>query len=848
MIKKGLRQTLCVMVVFYGSFVPSMYAGNVSATVQIGPAGKSISPDLFGIFFEDINYAADGGLYAELVQNRSFEYNAVEQLAWNAFTGWEMTRRGGGDGSVAIDDALPLHPNNPKYVVLDVGNPGDGVGLVNAGFDGIAVKGGERYDFSVFSRQLYMGGRWTGGRLGRPMPLEIRLETPDGRLLASAALEVSGRQWKRVATVLTPSETEDKARLVLLAEAQGGIAMDVISLFPQKTFRDRENGLRADLAQTIADLKPKFIRFPGGCLVHGNGLGNMYRWKDTIGPIQQRKEQPNLWGYHQTGGLGYFEYFQFCEDIGAKPLPVVPAAVSCQNSGHTSGVGQQAIPMEQMPAYIQDVLDLIEWANGPAASQWGKKRAEAGHPEPFHLKYLGLGNEDVISPEFKVRYKMINDAIKARYPEIIVIGTTGPATDGRDYEDGWEFAGAEKLPMVDEHGYKSPTWFWENLQRFDDYQRTGTNVYLGEYAAHDSNRANTLRSALAEAAYMTSLERNGDLVRLSSYAPLLSKQGRTQWRPDMIYFDNVSVTPSVNYYAQQLFSQNFGDTYLPTTVKMNDSIDGVNDKTISGVLLGTWDTQAKFEDLKVTSDAAVILKDAFSNDRNQWNPMTGRWTLSEGAYIQNSGQMPALSMVTFDGSADYTITLRAMKTAGSEGFLVGFGAIDTANYYWWNLGGWGNTEHRIEKTANGSRTGLGRPVPGSIETGRWYDIKIQVTGRRIQCYLDGKLIHDITDNGFIKTPDLAASTVRNTADGTVILKLVSKASSPIHATLDLSAVGPFQSKATRTVLTGEPLAENRFGQTPQVLPQTSPIDVDRTFVYDVPPHSLTVICLRSASR
>jgi alpha-L-arabinofuranosidase len=529
-------------------------------TVQAGAPGKPISPDLFGIFFEDLNYAADGGLYAELVQNRSFEYAMVEQPGWNNLTAWELQQRGG-EGSVLVEYGVPLNANNPHYAVLEIRKPGD-VALVNSGFDGIPVKEGEKFEISLFARQLYIGGRWGSENRTGALPLAVRLEGADGSVLGEAKFDVTERAWKRFSATITASKTDPKARLAIVGSAPGGIALDEISLFPEKTFHNRPNGLRADLAQTIADLHPKFVRFPGGCLTHGNGLPNLYRWKDTIGPVEQRKGQPNLWGYHQSVGLGYYEYFQFCEDIGAKPLPVVAAGVSCQNSGHMAGIGQQAIPMEDMPAYIQDVLDLIEWANGPATSKWGAKRAAAGHPEPFGLQYLGVGNEDHITPEFNQRFKMIFDAVKKAHPEITVVGTVGPSPAGFDYDEGWKTATELKVPIVDEHYYEKPDWFLGNQARYDGYDRAKSKVYVGEYAS----RGNTLFNALAEAAYMTSLERNGDVVHMASYAPLLAKVGHTQWNPDLIYFTNEGVFPTVNYYVQGLFSRNSGDRWLPVKI------------------------------------------------------------------------------------------------------------------------------------------------------------------------------------------------------------------------------------------------------------------------------------------
>lgn len=539
-----------------------------TVTVSLDGPGKAISPDLFGIFFEDLSYAADGGLYAELIQNRSFEYQAIEQPAWNNLTTWELVNRAG-KGSLKVDASFPLNSNNLHYAVLAVETPGNGVGLSNAGYNGIPVAAGESYELSFFARENFFGRRWNDiGKSGK-LPLIARLETKDGEVLAETSLEITEREWRRFSTTLTARKTDPAARFVLLGTAPGGIAFDEISLFPKKTFHGRANGLRADLAQTIADLKPRFMRFPGGCLVHGNGLGNIYRWKDTIGPIEQRRQQANLWGYHQSVGLGYFEYFQFCEDIGARPLPVVAAGVCCQNSGE--GIGQAGLPLAEMDSYIQDVLDLIEWANGPATSTWGAKRAAAGHPESFGLKYLGVGNEDQITPIFRERFKLIQDAVKTKHPEIVLVGTVGPFPDGEDFDKGWQIAGELGVAIVDEHYYRPPQWFWDNLQRYDSYDRRKSKVYAGEYAAHDENRRNTLRSAIAEAAYLTSLERNGDVVHMASYAPLLARRDHTHWSPDLIYFNSTQVFPTLNYTIQQLFSHNRGETYLATALDQTAS-------------------------------------------------------------------------------------------------------------------------------------------------------------------------------------------------------------------------------------------------------------------------------------
>lgn len=583
----------------FGLFA-ALCALSVSATADIDPAtlrvnvtdpGKPISPDLLGVFFEDLNHAGDGGLYAELIQNRSFEFRATEQASWNNLTFWTLTPLAGAKGAMQVEQASPIHPNNPNYATLEVMEPaGEGVKMSNLGFQGgIPLQAGERYDLSLFTRQLYFGKRWAAQKSEGMLPLVVRLESPSGEVLAQTKFDIADREWRRVAATLIPSRSEPQARLVLLATVPGGVALDDVSLFPQKTFRGRPNGLRADIAQTIADLKPRFIRFPGGCLVHGNGLGNMYRWQDTVGPIEQRRGQANLWGYHQSVGLGYFEFFQFAEDIGARPVPVVPAGVCCQNSDHQGGTGQRGLPLESMESYIQEVLDLIEYANGPATSKWGAVRAAAGHPAPFNLKYLGVGNEDHITFLFKKRFQMIYDAIKARHPEITVIGTVGPFHSGDDFEQGWQIANELSIPMVDEHYYVSPQWFWDNLKRYDTYDRSRSKVYLGEYAAHEENRRSTVRAALAEAAHLTSLERNGDAVLMASYAPLLGREGMTNWNPNLIYFNgNGGVFPTVSYEVQKLFGHHAGDRYLAGSLSGDVprfSVSSVRDSASGDVIL-----------------------------------------------------------------------------------------------------------------------------------------------------------------------------------------------------------------------------------------------------------------------
>lgn len=517
----------------------------VKAQISIdGKDAKKISNMLTGMFFEDINYAADGGLYAELIQNRDFEYSLHDKKGsdknWNETMAWS--------GNFKVEKENPIHPNNSHYAVLTKSK------ISNSGFDGIPLKANEKYDFSVFAK----GAKFT-----------VKLIGASGETLAEAKLKPT-TAWKKISAVLKVSKTVSDAHLEISSD--GEVAVDMVSLFPQKTFKNRKNGLRADLAETIADMHPKFVRFPGGCVAHGDGIGNIYRWKNTIGPLESRTPMRNIWGYHQSLGLGYFEYFQFCEDLGALPVPVLAAGVPCQNSSD-GGAGQQfGIPMEDMDEYVQDVLDLIEYANGPVTSVWGKKRAEAGHPKPFNLKYVGIGNEDLISDVFEERYRMIVKAVQKKYPEIIIIGTVGPFFEGTDYNEGWAIADDLKLPIVDEHYYQSPGWFINNQNFYDSYDRSKSKVYLGEYAS----RGNKFYNALAEALYLTAIERNGDVVTMASYAPLLAREKHTQWNPDLIYFTGNEVKPTVNYFVQKLYGQNPGDIYLQRKIKLSDANNEVH--------------------------------------------------------------------------------------------------------------------------------------------------------------------------------------------------------------------------------------------------------------------------------
>ena len=541
--------------------------------------GKAISNELIGIFFEDISSAADGGLYAELLQNGSFEFNPTERDGWGAGTAWRMLRPGHSLGQLEVRSTEGIHPNNPTYMRLHVERVKEyydytgwkGFGLENGGFDGISVKAGAKYDFSVFLRNGEGGAKRVRVALVEPQGWN-----KDPKLLAEATLDVTAGNWQKYEAVLAPTVDCANAALQLLVLQTGTVDVDMVSLMPQDTYKG--HGLRTDLAQALADLHPKFLRFPGGCVVHGGGDGfwNTYRWKTTIGPREQRRQLKNTWGYHQSMGLGYYEYFQFCEDLNMEPLPILPCGVSCQGANGGWNMwptqAQDVVPMSEMDEWVQDALDLIEWANGNENTKWGRIRAQQGHPAPFNLKYLGIGNEEKISPEFAERFKYMYNKVREAHPEIVIVGTAGPGShpENPDYENGWKLADELQMPIIDEHYYEPNKYFLESRQ-YDSYPRNrATKVYLGEYASKDKK----LIDALAEGLYLLHVERNADIVCMTSYAPLFGRKNATNWNPDLIYFDNERPFLTCSYYVQQLFGLSSGNYWYGDCVSFEGDAPG----------------------------------------------------------------------------------------------------------------------------------------------------------------------------------------------------------------------------------------------------------------------------------
>jgi alpha-N-arabinofuranosidase len=552
-------QSAPLLLLLFAAFTAAAAQEPATLTIDLTHPGPAISPLHNGIFFEDINFAADGGLYPERIKNRSFEFTP------DPLIGWEKIASNGATGTLTIAAENPIHPNNPHYLHLAIDTAAGGFGLENEGFrNGIGVTQNAVFTFSCFARTPD----------ANPPPLKIQILSHDDQILATADLAGFTNAWKKHSVELTTNATDPSARIrILLATAKGALDLDMISLFPSDTFNRRENGLRPDLVQLLKDLHPAFMRFPGGCIVEGHTLANRYQWKQTIGPLEQRKLILNRWNdefkhrpapdYFQSFGLGFYEYFLLCEDIGAKPLPVLNCGMACQFNS------KELCPLDQLQPYVQDALDLIEFANGSAKTQWGGIRASLGHPAPFNLELLGVGNEQW-GQQYIDRYKIFAAAIKAQYPRIKLISAAGPSPDGKDFDFAWKTLRALDADIIDEHYYKLPAWFPANAHRYDKYDRNGPKVFAGEFAAQSvavvspKNR-NDWNCALSEAAFMTGLARNADIVVMSAYAPLLAHVDAWQWRPNLIWFDNLRSVGTTNYYVQQLFSQHRGTQILPIT-------------------------------------------------------------------------------------------------------------------------------------------------------------------------------------------------------------------------------------------------------------------------------------------
>ena len=809
-------------------------AMNLDATISIDTSQvvREVSPNLWGVFFEEINHSGDGGLYAEMVRNRGFEDNRVPEgcvitgddfespTGWRLpmreqaipRTGWEAVPRGG-DMVFELDDKHPLNNASPTCARVEVETPGAEslAGVANTGFWGMSVVASAVYDLSCYVRADagYKGG------------IVAALESADGsRTYATALLSVPGASWTRVNASLTSSATDHNARLALYANAPGTVYLDLVSLFPRKTYKDRINGLRTDLAEMVAGLKPAFIRFPGGCIVEGFTPESAWDWKESIGDIAGRPGRQNLWGYRASDGFGYHEMLQYAEDIGAEPIVVVNCGITCQ--------GRKPVfqPLDNMAPYVQGALDAIEYANGGSDTRWGRERANNGHPEPFDMKYITIGNENG-GPEYAARYKIIAEAVRAAYPDIRIISNDRMEGAPVDFEE--------------HHYYMTPGWFAANANKYDAYDRSRPKVFVSEYAANQACGVGNLEAAVGESMFMMGLENNSDIVDMAAYAPLFCHQNNREWPVNLIVFDNHRAYGTPSYYAQKMFVENRPDVLFATSTPAGFETKNWES---GGIGLGTWNTRAEFKDIVVSQEGQSLYAWSADNGLDGWRRAEGDWRVRDGAIFQDRIGMNC----TLQGGdplwTDYTLRLKARKIAGEEGFLILFRAKDPKNLLWLNLGGWNNTMHGVEAFADEGRTGDYERKPGAIETGRWYNIEITVEGDRYRILLDGALLFEQQIQPLKRSP-IVATAGRIRATGDYVVKVASYLEEPCSLQVCLKDCA-VPLAGTVTVLQADRRdAENSLEAPLMVVPKQAAFRAETsTFAHEFPPCSLTVLRFR----
>lgn len=754
-------------------------AAPTTLSIRLDQPGAPVSPSLYGIFFEEINQAGDGGVYGELLQNRGLETANGPQgfpIGWRSLQGATLVE---GDGPNAA---------HTRSIRIEAGGS-----LANTGFGGVPVKEGEKYHVVLWAKGagevgVGFGDRTKFVKLGKP-----------------------GDGWKKLEKTIRAGGTAPNVHFVINA-IDGPVSIGYASMKPEKLWKNRKNGMRRDLAEKVDAMSPAFVRFPGGCYVEGGDrFEDAFDWKASIGPVESRKGVArSMWGYPNTFGLGYHEYLQWCEDLGAAPLFVVNCGIN----------HRQITPMAEMDHWVQYALDAIEYANGPVTSRWGSERAKNGHPKPFNLKYVEIGNENGGgffggNAAYAPRYKLIFDAIKAKHPEIVTI-SNAPIE--------------HPMEMIDEHYYSNPAFFWKNANRYDAYDRNGPKIYVGEYAVTQGCGTGNLAAALGEAAFMTGMERNADVVTMSSYAPLFTSVYNKQWNPDAIVFDTVQSYGTPSYHVQAMFANN-----RPTrNVKVEYPVTmGEPPKPGGGIGLMTWETKAEFKDVLLTANGQTLYSSAGIAPAGL-ERARGSWTVEDGTIAQSA--MGTNRTVGLKGATapegDYTISLKARKLEGAEGFFVVFDMKD-GDQLRWNVGGWQNRQTGFER--NG--TVVGELVPMTVEANRWYDVRIERHANVTRAYLDGKLVQTLVETG---APDLAAAAGIDEKSKELILKVVNGSDLPREASLDILGRG-VGATGKAIVLTGPDLmAENSFASPHAIAP------VETTFAgttYTFLPRSVTVLRL-----
>jgi len=768
--------------------------------VQVNQPGHTISPTLFGIFFEDINLSADGGMYPELVRNRSFE-DADTLQNWKFISTDSKSTASITTADVqARPPVPPLKPFNRKSLCIMANGS---FKLENVGYWGMNIVQGNRYSFKAAARSTD----------GYTATLNIKIVGADGQELASGQIQEFGGLWKYYSLNLIASGSDPKAHLEISGEGSGKLYIDMVSLLPVQTWKN--HGLRTDLSEALDALHPKFLRFPGGCWVEGDDFAHMNHWKNTIGNIDDRTPLWNIWGYNATQGLGYHEYLQLAEDLGAAPL-------FCINVGMSH---KEIIPLDQIGQWVQDALDAIEYANGPVTSVWGSLRAKNGHPKPFNLKYMEIGNENGQTP-YAERWALIAKAIQEKYPEVKLVANEWAGSHPHD----------PNPEIIDEHYYDNPDWFIWNSNKYDSYDRKGPKIFIGEYAVTSGTGKGNLRGAVGEAAWMTGMERNSDIVVMGSYAPLLCNFNHKAWPVNLINFDSYHWYGLPSYYVQEMFANNQGTITLPVKI---ENAPNIKPPYSSGRIgLGTWLNAAEFKDLKVTTpDGRILYKNEFSTNIDDWKKIgQGQWSVQDGVLSQSAIAQNVTAFVGDTSWTDYTIALKARKLSGENGFQIYFHCKNVYQRIRWDIGGYGNSTNLMDMGLTSVS------MPSNIEIGRWYDIKIVIRGTNVKGYLDGKLFQEVGDVR-MAVKSLCASAARDEKSGDIIVKVVNASSESLQTKLDLRGAGKLLGSGKAIVLSSEsPEDENTLEEPTKVSPKTEPLIISgNTITRSFPGNSLTII-------